>query len=132
MTLFVVTVLLLTSSVEATHEVDHRYVVLGNVRDRTGQPVARSQVRVVRVKTGFPYQAETDGDGFYLLVVHLHNEDLLDPLQVAAGPTAIRIQARFNPLDMQSHRGTRVDFAEGQPQERQEMFTGTLAEYLGH
>lgn len=74
--LFVVAAWLIASTAEATHEVDHRYLVLGYVRDGAGQPVPRSQVRVVREKTGLAYQTETEADGFYLLIVHLHDEDL--------------------------------------------------------
>ncbi|MDP2622463.1 MAG: carboxypeptidase-like regulatory domain-containing protein, partial [Actinomycetota bacterium] len=95
---------------EATHELTHRYVVLGYVRDGTHRPIAGGTVEVVREKTGLSYFTESDAQGFYVVVVHLQDEDLLDTLRVNAGRATIRIQARFNPLNSRSHRGTRVDF----------------------
>jgi hypothetical protein len=49
---------------------------------------------------------------------------------VTAGPVAIRIDARFNPLNRESPRGTRVDFRGGRAQERQEIFLETVREVL--
>ena len=115
---------------EATHEVTHRYVVLGYVRDAARRPIAGITVEVVREKTGLSYLAETDAEGFYVGVVHLHDEDLLDVLRVTAGRATIRIQARFTPLNSRSHRGTRVDFTGGSAVERQEIFAGTVNDYL--
>lgn len=132
---FVVAALLFASSMEATHEVDHRYLVLGYVRDSAGRPMPRLQVRVVREKTELVYQAESGADGFYLVVVHLHNEDFGETLRVAVGAATIRIQARWiqarsNPRDVQRHRGTRVDFSGDRARERQELFKETLREHL--
>lgn len=122
--------LLVARPANATHEVDHRYVVLGYFRDGDGRPVPRRPVQLVRERTGLAYRVETNAEGFYALIVHLHDEDVLDPLQIAASGAQIRIEARFNPLSPQQPRGTRVDFAGGQARERQEMFAETLAEYL--
>ena len=116
---------------EATHEVSHHYVVLGYVRDdATHRPIAGGTVEVVREKTGFRYLAQPDTGGFYVVVVHLHDEDLLDSLRVTAGRATIRIQARFNPLNARSPRGTRVDFTGGSVVERQEIFAETVNDYL--
>ena len=123
-------VLSFAARVEATHEVDHRYVILGSVRDATGRPLARTVVRAVREKTGLAYEAETDGDGFYLVILHLHDEDVLDPLRVAVGRATLRVEARFNPLDPQTPRGTRVDFGGGVARERPEEFAAALARYV--
>jgi hypothetical protein len=124
--------LALAPAVEAIHEVDHRYVLLGYVRDATGGPMAGKVVRVVRQKTGLTLEAETDADGFYLVTVHLHDEDLLDTLWVAVGPrAALRLKAQFNPFDSRTPRGTRVDFIDGVPRERPEEFATALARYVG-
>jgi hypothetical protein len=135
LSLFVGATLLFASSMEATHEVDHRYLVLGYVRDSAGRPTPRLQVRVVREKTGLVYQAESDADGFYLVVVHLHDGDFGETLRVTVGGATTSIQARWirarsNPGDAQRHRGTRVDFSGGRARERQELFKETLREYL--
>ncbi len=120
----------LPGSAGATHEVDHRYVVLGYVRDDAGRAIAGVTVRVVREKTGLTYFAETDARGFYAAIVHLHDHDVLDRLRVSAGRAAVRIEARFNPLDPRTPRGTRVDFTPREAVERQAMFLETLDGYL--
>jgi len=88
--------------------------------------MARGTVEVVREKTGFSYLTETDAEGFYVVVVHLQDGDLLDALRVTAGRATIRIQARFNPLNSRSNRGTRVDFTGSSAVERQEIFDATV------
>lgn len=123
--------LLLAASAEATHAADHRYVVLGYVRDGQGRPLARSPVLVLRERTGLAYRAATDAEGFYVLVVHLHDENVLEWLRVTAGSATIRIDSRFNPLDGESPRGTRVDFRGGQAHERPEVFVETIRQVLG-
>ncbi len=116
--------------VEATHEVSHRYVVLGYIRDASGQPVARTIVRVVREKTGLAYEARTDRDGFYVVIVHLHDEDVLEPLRVTAGRATLCVEARFNPLDPRTPRGTSVDIVDGVARERPEEFAAALEQYV--
>lgn len=117
-------------SAEATHEVDHRYVVLGYVRDGAGRPSAGVTVRGVREKTGLVYFAETDAEGFYVAIVHLHGEDVGEALRITAGEAGLRVQARFDPGDRRSHRGTRVDFAGTRVWERSAEFAYSLAEFL--
>lgn len=114
----------------ATHAVDHRYVVVGYVRDAAGKPIRQALVRVVREKTGLAFEAKTGADGFYVVIVHLHDDDVLDLLVVNVGRAAIRIEARFNPLNVRRHRGTRVDFIAGEGRERQDSFTETFERYL--
>lgn len=98
----------------------------GYVRDGARRPISGNAVEVVREKTGLSYLADTDADGFYVVVAHFHDEDLLDVLRVTAGRVTIRIEARFNPLNAQSPRGTRVDFTGPSAVERQEMFAETV------
>ena len=130
LTVALTTLLSVGAPAEAAHEVTHRYVVLGDVRDAAHRPIAGGTVEVVREKTEFRYLAQTDTEGFYAVVVHLHDEDLLDVLRVTAGRVTIRIQARFNPLNARSPRGTRVDFTGGSVVERQEIFAETVNDYL--
>lgn len=114
----------------ATHAVDHRYVVLGYVRDGTGRPLAGTPVRVVRERTGLAYEAASGPDGFYLAIVHLHDEDLSDVLDVTAGHVTVRIEVRFQRLERRRPRGTRVDFTPTRADERHEAFARTLDAYL--
>jgi hypothetical protein len=122
--------LALAASAEATHEVDHRYIVLGYVRDGAGRLAPGLDVLVVRAKTGRPYRTKTEANGFYFVVVHLHDEDVGDVLEVRAAGTAIRVQARFDPRDATAHRGTQVDFEASRVWERPTMFLKTLMGYL--
>lgn len=93
--------LALPLAAEAIHEVDHRL------------------------------EAETDADGFYLVIVHLHDEDMLQVLRVAVGPrTTLRLEARFNPVDSRTPRGTQVDFTDAVPRERPEEFASGLERYV--
>lgn len=115
---------------QATHAVNHRYVVLGYVRDDTGRPRPGVEVEAVREKTGLAYRARTDADGFYVLVIHLHDEDLLGLLRITVGRETIGIRARFDPVDTRSSRGTRVDFDGSGALERLDAFAQTLGEYL--
>ncbi len=114
----------------AEHEPDHRYVVIGYVRDGSGKPAGKVEVRAIREKTGAEQRARTDVDGFFLLVVHLHTEDLGDALRVTANGASLRISAKFDPRDVTSHRGTRVDFSGSQAHECQDLFSETLRRYL--
>ncbi|MGH7325613.1 MAG: carboxypeptidase-like regulatory domain-containing protein [Candidatus Rokuibacteriota bacterium] len=125
-----VALIALAGSAGATHRVDHRYVLLGYVRDAMGRPVPWAAVRLVREKTGLAYDAETDAEGLYLVIVHLHDEDLGDPLVLALGPATFRVGARFDPLDPRTPRGTRVDFIAGEGWERRDDFVHTLERYL--
>ena len=124
------TLLSVAAPVEATHDVTHRYVVLGYVRDAAHRPISGGAVEVVREKTGSSNLVETDADGFYVIVVHLHDENLLDVLRVTAGRVTNRIQARFNPMNAHSPRGTRVDFTGPSAAEHQELFAETLNGFL--
>jgi hypothetical protein len=114
----------------AIHDVDHRYVVLGYVLDGAGRPLSGANVWVVREKTGLSYPAKTDARGFYVVIVHVHDEDVLGLLRVTTRGMSLRIEARFNPVDRTAPRGTRVDFEGSRAAERQALFQKTLDHYL--
>lgn len=114
----------------ATHAIDHRYVILGYVRGARGAPISGQQVHVFREKTGLAFRAQIGGQGFYLVIVHLHDEDVLDRLRLTTGRATILVEARFNPLGPTAVRGTRVDVAGATAVERQPLFVETLDTYL--
>ncbi len=114
----------------AEHEPDHRYVILGYVHDGAGRPAARVEVRAIREKTGLEQRARTDPAGFYLVIVHLHSEDLGDTIRVSANGAGLRITARFDPRDVTTHRGTRVDFLGNDVREHFDLFSETLRRFL--
>ena len=79
----------------ATHLPDHRFLVLGFVTDADGRPVAGARVVVTRLKTGLEYPTTTERDGFYLVVLHLHDENLGEALGVDAKGVKGEVRARF-------------------------------------
>jgi len=58
----------LATPATSTHEIDHRYLVVGYVQEGNGQAIPRSRVRLVREKTGLSHETMTERDGFYLLI----------------------------------------------------------------
>jgi hypothetical protein len=115
----------------ATHAPDHRFIVLGYVTDAGGQPVAGESIIVTRLKTGLEYRARTERDGFYMIVLHIHDADEGEQLSVAAGSTAYgRITARFDVSDKRVERGTRVDARGPDLREDRPRFAETLRSWL--
>ena len=103
--------------VEATHETDHRFTISGYVRDKEGRPLAdvRVGVRDLRDQKIEPASTFTDGKGFYKALLHLHNDNAGDPIQVSAKDEktgldeTAQVRAEFNPKDRHSERQATVD-----------------------
>lgn len=101
----------------ATHETDHRFTVSGYVRDKEGKPVAdvRVGVRDLRDQKVEAVSTFTDGKGFYKTLLHLHNDNVGDPIQVSVKDEktgldeTVKIRADFNPKDRHTDRQARVD-----------------------
>jgi hypothetical protein len=102
---------------EATHETDHRFTVSGYVRDKGGRPAAdvRVAVRDLRDQKIEPVSTFTDAKGFYKALLHLHNDNAGDPIQVSARDEKTgldetrQIRAEFNPRDRQTDRQGQAD-----------------------
>ena len=122
--------LLVTAPARAEHEANHRYVILGYVKDANGRPLERALVEVVRVKTGLAYRETSDRDGLYALIVNLHDEDLGDSLEVSTRGRSATVKAEFNPRDSTTERGTRIDFVGQKIEDRRSWFLATLKQYL--
>ncbi|MBI3028446.1 MAG: carboxypeptidase regulatory-like domain-containing protein [Candidatus Rokubacteria bacterium] len=127
---FCVAGLALASPAAAEHEVYYRYVVLGYVKDVKGAPLRGVTVEAIREKTGFSYLAETDGEGFYVIVSRLGDESLGERLRVKAGSQSTTIIARFDPRNRAAERGTRLDFLGKKAVERPTWFASTLKRFL--
>jgi hypothetical protein len=127
---FFVLLALLPGAARSTHEVSHRYVVLGYVKDARGRPLSGARIELVREKTGLSHLTETDSEGFYIIIVHLHDEDAGDRLRVTAGKVAATIVARFDPKNQAKERGTRLDFLGAKTVERASWFAGSLKRFL--
>ena len=128
--LIVLLVVLTAWEARAEHEANHRYLILGYVKDARGQPLHGVAVRVTRVKTGLSYEETSDQKGFYTIIVHLHDEDLGDQLQVSAQTVSVIHTAQFNQQDARTERGTRLDFVGTRIEERRSWILGTLRQYL--
>jgi hypothetical protein len=123
-------VLALGAPVAATHAPDHRFIVLGFVTDAEGRGLANVPVVVRRLKTGLAYRTRTEADGFYLVVVHLHDEDAGDPLQLGANGVTGDVSARYDVGDRKTERGTRVDVRGDALVEDRVRFAETLRAFL--
>ena len=85
---------------------------------------------MTRLKTGLRYAAPTEADGFYLVVVHLHDGDEGEPLLVEVSGARLEIRARFEVGNPRVERGTRVDFRGAVPREDRPAFAQTLRDWL--
>ena len=115
---------------EATHLPDHRFLVLGFVTDGDGRPVADARVVVTRLKTGLEHDTKTERDGFFFVVVHIHDEDEGERLGVDLRGVKGEVRARFDTRDKKVERGTRVDLRAGRVVENRAAFAETLRAYL--
>ena len=88
-------------------------------------------VELIRNKTGFSYLAETDADGFFVLVARLGDESAGEALTLRQGPLNTRLTVRFERANHTDERGTRVDLEGGRVVERPAWFRSTLANFLG-
>jgi hypothetical protein len=120
----------ITARADATHLPDHRFLVLGFVTDVEGRPVAGARVVVTRLKTGLEYPATTERDGFYFIVLHLHDEDEGERLKLDAKDVKGEVRARFDARDKKVERGTRVDVRADRLVENRSAFAETLRAYL--
>ncbi|MEK7221991.1 MAG: carboxypeptidase-like regulatory domain-containing protein [Nitrospirota bacterium] len=109
---------LIPSAAWATHEMDHRFTISGHVRDKDGKPVrdVKVQARDLRDQKIDPVTSYADGSGFYKLILHLHNSNAGDPIQISvkderSGLDEVKkIRAEFDPADKHAERQARVEF----------------------
>jgi hypothetical protein len=101
----------------AMHETDHRFTVSGYVYDKQGKPVndARVHVRDLRDQKVEGVTTYTNGSGFYKAVIHLHNDNAGDPIQVTAIEEKLgleeakTVRAAFTASDVTTERQATVD-----------------------
>jgi len=106
------------SVANALHEPDHRFTVSGYVRNKEGKPIgdARVHVRDLRDHKIEGVTTYTNGAGYYKAVLHLHNDNAGDTIQVTAVEEKLGIEevkavrAEFNPSDLKSDRQVTINF----------------------
>ncbi len=106
-TLFVPSVLF------ASHAADHRFTVEGFVCGTDGRPGAKAEVLVKDTRITVGQTVTTDDDGYYKVTLHLHNDNVGDPLLVEAGGEQQNFKIQFDPNDLETERKLRVDFGSG-------------------
>ncbi len=123
-----IALLLIVPPVFATHEVDHRFIVFGTVRDAQGSPIPDAKVIVVDPRLNEGMTAFTDRRGDYEALLHLHSTDVGDEIIVTALDQRKSIRAEFDPNDVRTDRKVRVDFgpAEAAPPPQSRTRTGLV------
>ena len=97
----------------AMHEADHRFTVDGYVCGPEGKPVAETEVLVKDTRAAVGATVYTDAGGYYKTTLHLHNDNVGDPLLIEAGKDRQERKIVFDPNDRESERRLRVDFGTG-------------------
>jgi hypothetical protein len=97
----------------AMHEADHRFTVDGYVCGPDGTPVKEAAVLVKDTRVTVGATVYTDAGGYYKTILHLHNDNLGDPLLVEVGNDKQERKIEFDPKDTESERGLRVNFGAG-------------------
>jgi hypothetical protein len=68
-------------------------------------------VKDTRVSVG--KMGYTDSRGHYKVTLHLHNDNLGDPILITAKEQEQRVSASFDPKDLRTERKTTVNFGSG-------------------
>jgi len=94
----------------ATHDTQHRYTVSGHVRDEQGKALQEVRVVITDTRMNEGGTAFTEENGYYELLLHLHNDNLDDEIVIKAQDKEKRIKASFDPQDRITERRAEVDF----------------------
>ncbi len=100
-------------SARATHEADHRFTVDGFVCAFDGKAASKTEVVVKDTRVSVGQTVETDERGYYKVTLHLHNDNVGDPLVVTANREEQRLKIEFDPKDLETERKLRVNFGTG-------------------
>lgn len=80
----------------AEHSADHRFQVVGTVKDADGKPFPNEKVTVLHEKSQQELEVTTDGSGRYTAGLHLHNTDLGDTITVSVKGAEASIEVEFD------------------------------------
>ena len=94
----------------ATHEIDHRFIVWGEVLTSDGKPVPGETIEFT-VGDNTPIGSVlTDERGRYRVVLHVHDQDLGKVFDMTVKGVKTEVKIEFDPADKVTERGKRVDF----------------------
>lgn len=113
--LLLLLLLLGATSAHADHDSDHRYSVRGYLVDDRQRPIA--DVIVVAQLDRVRASGRTDGNGYYSLVMHLHDQDIGREIQLQAGAATASIRMRAEAGNRHSERIHWASFVDGQLRE---------------
>jgi hypothetical protein len=97
----------------ATHEIDHRYDVMGYVLDEKQMPLSDTDVSILMNNQVLGF-GKTDADGFYSIRLHLHDSDYGKKLQIKTAAGVADIRATLTPGDKTTRRVHYANFSGGQ------------------
>ena len=101
--------LLIAPSANASHKTDHRYTVWGEIKYEDDTPAAEIVVKLL-VKDGESMgEVKTDHRGRYRILLHVHSEDVYKVFDMHVNNVARKVRILFNPNDLATERGQRVD-----------------------
>ena len=101
--------LVYAQSANASHKIDHRYTVWGEIKYEDDAPAAELVVQLM-VKDGEPIgEVKTDYRGRYRVVLHVHNQDVYKVFDLRVNNLTRKVRVLFSRNDRQTERGQRVD-----------------------
>lgn len=106
----IASILLFSTSALATHEIDHRFIVWGEVSTSGGQPVSGETISFTVGNDAPIGSVVTDERGRYRVVLHVHDEDLNKVFDMTVRGVKTKVKIEFDPADKVTERGKRVDF----------------------
>lgn len=96
-------------SLHALHKNDHRFTVYGFVRDQEGKARSGEEVVIDHIG-GAKEKTRTNATGYYEQILHLHNENNGDEIEVRVGEEVKKTVVVIDPEDRITIRRTQVDF----------------------
>lgn len=94
----------------ATHEINHRFIVWGEVLTSDGEPVVGETITFT-VSDDTPIGSVVTNDrGRYRVVLHVHDQDLGKIFDMTVRGVKTTVKIEFDPTDKVTERGQRVDF----------------------
>jgi hypothetical protein len=84
--------------------VDHRFTIEGRICGEQGEGIGAVVVSVKDTRADISGNGKTDSDGFYRVVLHLHNENQGDPLVVQSGAFEATGRVDLDPNDPKTER----------------------------
>ncbi len=94
----------------ATHEVDHRYTIYGQVSYEDGSAATGIPVLLMGANDTVLTEIETDNFGRFKIVLHVHNEDLGRNFDIVAADQRRKASIEFDPNDATTEREQHFDF----------------------